>query len=68
MNDLKLTVDGMHCKSCAMLVQDELEDLGAKDVKVSLVQDKVGSVTLKTEKSREQIIAAIEALGEYKVR
>ncbi len=25
-----LTVDGMHCASCAMLIEGELEDIGAQ--------------------------------------
>jgi copper chaperone CopZ len=68
MNDLKLTVDGMHCRSCVMLVQDELEDLGANNVSVKLDElSKKGTVSLVTDKSRADIIKAIESLGEYKV-
>lgn len=36
MTKLTLNVEGMHCKSCVMLVQDSLEGLGAKDIKIDL--------------------------------
>lgn len=34
--NVKLNVEGMHCKSCVMLVEDSLGDLGAKDIKIDL--------------------------------
>ncbi len=68
MNEYKLKVDGMHCRSCVMLIQEELADLGAKDIRVEHKEgQKSGSVSLKTDKPKSTIVAAIEALGEYKV-
>ena len=68
MNEYELSIEGMHCKSCVMLITEELEDLGAKDVKVAHKQGaKSGTVTLKTDKPKAEIIGAIEGLGEYKV-
>lgn len=33
---LSFNVEGMHCKSCVMLVEDSLEDLGVKNIKIDL--------------------------------
>ncbi len=36
MPELRLKVDGMHCASCAMLIEEELEELdGVAEVKAS---------------------------------
>ena len=32
MNKIKLNVHGMHCKSCEMLIQDNIMDAGAESV------------------------------------
>lgn len=36
----KLTISGMHCKSCTMLVSDALAELGATNVKIALDERK----------------------------
>tara|TARA_Y100000310_G_scaffold196122_1_gene196144 strand:- start:7324 stop:7530 length:207 start_codon:yes stop_codon:yes gene_type:complete len=44
MKKIHLKVDGMHCKSCEILIDEELEDTGAvRNVKVSFEK---GSVEL----------------------
>lgn len=35
MKKLKLKIEGMHCSSCAMSIDFDLEDLGVKSVKTS---------------------------------
>jgi len=65
---MRLIVEGMHCNSCKMLIEEELEDLGAKDVKVMF-----DPKTMKGEVSfegldRGTVVEAIENLGDYKVR
>ena len=61
-----LTVQGMHCKSCAMLIQDALEELGASNIKISLDEKKqIGKVSF-DHKNKDEIIKAIEKEG-YKV-
>ncbi|MBR9692642.1 heavy-metal-associated domain-containing protein [Candidatus Woesearchaeota archaeon] len=62
------TVKGMHCKSCSMLIQEELEDLGVTNVSIT-VDDatQTGTVNFETDKDTAELKAAIEALGEYKV-
>jgi copper chaperone CopZ len=63
-----LTVKGMHCKSCSMLISEALEDAGAKDVSVKLDEKKhVGTVTLTSPLPKEKLKAIIEEQGEYTV-
>ena len=60
----QFTVKGMHCKSCAMLVQDAVEEIGATDVKITIDEKKnEGVVTLAYAGKRENIIRAIESEG-----
>jgi copper chaperone CopZ len=59
-----LKVKGMHCKSCAMLIEDSLNEIGAIDVKVDVAK---GLVTLTSDKDKKIIAKSIEAAGEYKV-
>lgn len=59
MKKLSLKVEGMHCKSCEVLIKEELEDAGAKDVLVSASKGTViASIDEKTitEKKVKQII------------
>ena len=66
---MKYTVNihGMHCKSCAMLLKDALEEVG--DTVESMKQEKkdVGVVIVDSTRSKEDIAKTIEAEGEYKV-
>jgi len=59
-----IKVKGMHCKSCAMLIEDSLTELGATEVKVDVAK---GIVTLISDKDKKTITKAIETAGEYKV-
>jgi copper chaperone CopZ len=59
-----LKVKGMHCKSCAMLIEDSLTDIGATDVKIDVAK---GLVALTSDKDKKIIVKAIEDAGEYKV-
>jgi copper chaperone CopZ len=49
MAGLKLKVTGMHCNSCVMLIQDILEENGAKDIKADF---KKGTVELKYDETK----------------
>lgn len=63
---INLKVEGMHCKSCIMIIEDSLNDIGAKNIKVSLDEKKkIGSVLCEFS-DRNKIVKAIEAEG-YKV-
>ena len=61
-----LTVMGMHCKSCVMLIQDSLEDLGVTKIKIELDEKKqIGKVSFEY-KNTKKVVEAIEKEG-YKV-
>ena len=62
-----IKVKGMHCKSCTMLVNDALSELGASNISIKLdekTQEAVVSFDYAGDK--KQVIAAIEKEG-YKV-
>lgn len=57
-------VEGMHCGSCALLIDDALEDLPG--VYASLTTVKAGRSTVELDVSRsspQDVISAIEELG-----
>lgn len=63
---ITLTVQGMHCKSCVILIQDALEEIGAKNVKINVDEKKqLGKVSFEHE-DRKKVIKTIEIEG-YKV-
>lgn len=63
-----LTVKGMHCNSCRILVSEALEESGAKDVSVKLDEKKqVGLVTLTSNLSKDKLKQIVQAQGDYKV-
>lgn len=65
---ITLNVEGMHCKSCVMLVKDALEEKGAKEVKINLNEKtKKAVVSCEYEGDKQDIVAAIEGEG-YKVQ
>lgn len=67
MKKTKLKVSGMHCKSCEMLIKDELEEIpGVTEVEASL---KDGYVLVSHEDSAnlDKVKAIIMELG-YKVK
>ena len=52
----KLKIEGMHCTSCVMLIEGDLEDLGGvKSAKASLIKLEC-EVEFDEEKVNEQII------------
>ena len=64
---LKLTVKGMHCNSCKMLIEEELEDLGAQDINITFdAATQIGHVTCELD-DEQAAIDTISELGEYEV-
>lgn len=59
-----ITVEGMHCKHCEMLVATELEDHGATNV---VANAETGEVSFSGDISDAEVNAAIEAAG-FKVQ
>jgi copper chaperone CopZ len=64
----KLTVNGMHCNACVMLIREALEDAGATNVTITLDQkNQVGTVTLDTTLPKATIKGLVEKEGDYTV-
>lgn len=68
MTKFQFTVKGMHCKSCSMIVTENLQDLGAKDVSIKLDEKKqIAQVSFDFSGKKEDAVHAIEKEG-YKVQ
>lgn len=63
---LNLSIEGMHCNSCEMLIGEELQELkGASDISVSL-KDKSASLSIDPQiVSVDDVFAAITRAGKY---
>lgn len=68
MADINLTVEGIHCKSCKMLITDAVQEAGARNVNVQIDEKKqVGTVACDYTGDIIDIVNAIKKEG-YKVR
>ena len=68
MEQLKLKINGMHCKSCKMLIEDVMEDLSSEVISFNVDEGKQeGILEVKTDASFDDLKSAIEKEGEYKV-
>ncbi len=67
MTKINLNIEGVHCKSCKMIIEDNLKDLGATNVKVT-VDEKTQKGTVACEYSGDtmDVVQAIKKEG-YKV-
>jgi len=66
MKKIKLTIEGMHCASCAANIERAVGKVkGVKDVTVSLMTNKA-FVEMEEDTSREEIKKAVEKVG-YKL-
>ncbi len=66
MKKIKLSIEGMHCSSCASNVERSLKKtLGVKEVNVSLMLKK-GNVEAEDSVSEEELKKAVSRVG-YKV-
>ena len=67
MTKIHLNIEGVHCKSCKMVIQDNLQELGAKDIHVT-VDEKTQKGTVACDYSGDKldIVNAIKKEG-YKV-
>jgi copper chaperone CopZ len=66
MEKIKLNVEGMHCSSCEMLVNDALEEIGVK----SKADSKSGIVEVEFDESKTNKIDIINIIKKegYKVK
>ena len=60
-------MEGMHCKSCEVLLKDELEEVGAKDITVSASKGIVQATIDEKKLSEAKVRQIIEKEG-YKVK
>ena len=60
---LDLAVDGMHCGSCALLIDDALADLPGVLASTTSAKNRATSLTHDHRANLEQIITTIESLG-----
>lgn len=67
---LVLLIEGMHCSSCGLLIDDELEDVPG--VRSSRTEMKTGCTTLHLEEGvtvdMAVLVAAVEQAGDYTAR
>jgi copper chaperone len=63
MKSEKISVSGMHCRSCEMLVQEALSDMGVRVMDISSKQGIVHVEYDETMVNRDSIIKAIEDEG-----
>ena len=67
MSKINLKVNGMHCNSCKIIVRENLEELGAKNISINLDEKKKSAkISLDYSGNKEDIVKVIEKEG-YKV-
>jgi len=62
-NTVELTVQGMHCGSCALLIDDALTDVPGVISSTTSSKARRSTVTHDQRATHADIVAAIEALG-----
>lgn len=66
--EIKLNIEGVHCTSCKMLIEDALQELGATNVKVTIdPKTKTGTVAGTYSGDLMDVVNAIKKEG-YKVK
>ncbi|MEK6942859.1 MAG: hypothetical protein AABX00_02245 [Nanoarchaeota archaeon] len=68
MTKYNISIQGMHCKSCKMLVDDILCDSGAKSIKIEVDdKKKIGKASFEFSGNFNELKKEIESNG-YKVK
>ena len=68
MTKYNLNVEGMYCKSCKILVNDVLEELGASSISINVDEKKkIGNVSFDYSGDKKNAVSSIEKEG-YKVK
>lgn len=60
--NIKVKIEGMHCQACEKLVVMELEEIGAKNIAIS-VKGNGGSFSVPADVSVEKIKQAVKNAG-----
>ena len=63
MKKIYLNIKGMHCKSCEMLIKDELEEMGVKEIEINHKTGKAAVTFDETKLKLDSIKAAIKKQG-----
>lgn len=64
MTKIQFTVTGIHCTSCKMLIEEELQDLGAQDIFVSIDEKKkTGIVSCDYNGAVKKVYDAVKKAG-----
>lgn len=64
MKEVKLNIEGMHCKGCSTRLEKVLNNVdGVEDAKVSLEEKKADIKYDETQVSEKELIAAVEDAG-----
>ncbi|MFE2283026.1 cation transporter [Streptomyces sp. NPDC059443] len=67
---VELLIEGMHCTSCGLLIDDELEDLPG--VRSAATDTRNGLSVIRLEEGAQvdgaALVAAVEAAGDYTAR
>ena len=63
MPKINLTVKGMHCKSCKMLVEDALQELGAQHINIEVDEKKQTGKVSCDFSDKNKVVEAIEGEG-----
>ena len=63
MAKISLTVKGMHCKSCKILINDSLLEMGAKNIQIDLDEAKKVAKVNCEHADKSKVISVIEAEG-----
>jgi len=67
MTKYNFNVKGMHCNSCKVIIKENLEELGATNISISLDEKKkLGKVSFEYSGDKSKIVNAIEKEG-YKI-
>ena len=60
---LELVISGMHCGSCALLIDDALADLPGVLASTTSIKTRRSTITHDQRTTRAEVLAAIEELG-----
>lgn len=67
MTKISLNIEGVHCKSCKMIIEDNLQELGATNIKVTIDEKtQKGTVACDYTGDKIAVVNAIKKEG-YKV-
>ncbi len=60
---IQINIEGMHCTSCAMNIDGELEDMGVKESSTNYAKSNATVTFDESKISEESIVEAIKKLG-----